>query len=834
MKIVDPLAQSFYVEPDSGIFATSIDLYFYSRDPELPVTIQLRPMQLGLPTNEVYPFSEVVIDPKDVQISDDASLPTRVTFESPVYLAGKQFHALAILSNSSVYNIWISRLTEIDVSTNDLAEEEQVLVSKQPLNGSLFKSQNGSTWNPSQLEDLKFKLNRANFVGSGNINFYNPNLSVGNDQVATLVKDSLEVNSKKIKVGIGTTIANALLPTLGNTIIQQNSNATGNFVGYAGSAFGGLGLINSGIGYTPSSGTFVFNNISLDTITGTGRDAKANITISNGVAVAATISNGGTGYSSGDVLGITTIGTQNLGRNLRLSVSEISGVNELIIDQVQGEYVTGVGNTLRYINNVGVSTDLNGSGGNVIVPTDGIETINDGLHIKVYHKNHGMNSPQNTVTISSAISDLKPTKLFSDYISTSTDDIQIESVSIANFDTFENVSVASTNPGYIRIDDEIISYTGVNTSTSPPTLTGITRAVDQTKSFSYTAGTLVYKYELSSISLRRINRTHSLEDVTVQEPYDLDYYHIKLDMSDQSSTMTNRTLSTGHPKLFIGETKSTGGSIINATQNIPFEIVKPIVQTMSLRGTNVSASLRTVSGSSVNGNEISFIDQGFEQINLNATNYFSSPRVVASKVNEDSKTTNLPANKSLNLNLNLSTANAYVSPVVDLDRVGMIFTSNRVNNAISNYSTDERVATLKDDPSSFVYATKPISLETPASSIKVILSAYINTQNDIRCLYAITDDPTSDLIYYPFPGYTNLTSSGDIISLSDSNGLPDKMISKTDVIGFDSDVLDYREYEFTIDSLPAFRYFGIKLIGTSTNQAYPPRFKDLRVIALAW
>jgi hypothetical protein len=357
MKIVDPLAQSFYVEPDSGIFATSVDLYFYSRDPELPVTIQLRPMQLGLPTNEVYPFSEVVIDPKNVQISDDASLPTRVTFESPVYLAGKQFHALTILSNSSVYNVWISRLTEIDVSTNNLAEEEQVLVSKQPLSGSLFKSQNGSTWNPSQFEDLKFKLNRANFVGAGNINFYNPNLSVGNNQVATLVKDSLEVTSKKIKVGIGTTIANSVLPTLGNTIIQQNSNATGNFVGYAGSAFGDLGLINSGIGYTPSSGTFVFNNVSLDTITGSGRDARANITITNGVAVAATISNGGTGYSSGDVLGITTIGTQNLGRNLRLSVSEISGVNELIIDQVQGEYVTGVGNTLRYINNAGVSTD---------------------------------------------------------------------------------------------------------------------------------------------------------------------------------------------------------------------------------------------------------------------------------------------------------------------------------------------------------------------------------------------------------------------------------------------------------------------------------------------
>jgi hypothetical protein len=185
------------------------------------------------------------------------------------------------------------------------------------------------------------------------------------------------------------------------------------------------------------------------------------------------------------------------------------------------------------------------------------------------------------------------------------------------------------------------------------------------------------------------------------------------------------------------------------------------------------------------------------------------------------------------LNVNLSTANAYVSPVIDLHRVGMMFISNRVNNIITDYVNDDRVSTLKDDPSSFVYATKPISLETPASSIKVYMNSYINTQNDIRCFYSITDDPNSELIYYPFPGYSNLTASGDIINLSDSNGLPDKIVPKTDVIGFDSDELDFREYEFTIDNLPTFRYFSIKIVGTSTNQAYPPRVKDLRVIALA-
>ena len=833
MKIIDPLAQSFYVEPDSGIFVTSVDLYFYSRDPELPVTVQLRPIQLGLPTSEVYPFSEVVVEPKNVNISNDASIPTRVTFDSPVYLAGKQFHALTILSNSSVYNVWISRLSEIEISTSNLPEDEQILVSKQALSGSLFKSQNGSTWTPSQLEDLKFKLYRANFVDSGNINFYNPDLSVGNDQIATLVRDSLEVSSKKIKVGIGTTIAQSNLPSLGNTIIQQNSNATGNYVGSAGSAFSTLNIINAGIGYTPSSGTFVFSNVALDNITSGGRDATANITISNGVAIAATIANGGTGYSVGDVLGITTIGSKNLGRNLRLSVSNISGVNEIIIDQVQGEYLTGVGNTLRYINNLGISTDLKATGANVTIPAGGIVEIYDGLHIKVNHKNHGMNSNQNLVAISNVSSDLKPTKLFTDYASSSTEDISIESVSIANFDTFENVSVGATNPGYIRIEDEIISYTGVNSTSSPPKLTGITREIDQTKSFNYSAGSLVYKYELSGVSLRRINKTHDLSDSTVSSTIDLDFYNIKLDMSDQNFTMTDRSSSSGYPKLFLNETKSTGGSKINASQNIPFEIVKPIVQTMTLRGTNVNASARTVSGSSIGGNEISFIDQGFEQINLNATNYLETPRIISSKVNESQKLSTLPANKSFTLNVNLSTTNAYVSPVIDLDRVGMIFTSNRVNNPISDYVNDDRVSTLKDDPSSFVYATKPISLETPASSIKVFMTAYVNTQNDIRGFYSITDDPNEELIYYPFPGYNNLTSNGEILNLSNSDGLPDKKVSKVDTVGFDSEILDFREYEFTIDNLPSFRYFGIKLVGTSTNQAYPPRIKDLRVIALA-
>jgi hypothetical protein len=52
---------------------------------------------------------------------------------------------------------------EEDVSTVNKIESEKIIVSQQPLLGSLFKSQNGATWDPSQLEDLKLTIYRANF-----------------------------------------------------------------------------------------------------------------------------------------------------------------------------------------------------------------------------------------------------------------------------------------------------------------------------------------------------------------------------------------------------------------------------------------------------------------------------------------------------------------------------------------------------------------------------------------------------------------------------------------------------------------------------------------------
>ena len=224
----------------------------------------------------------------------------------------------------------------------------------------------------------------------------------------------------------------------------------------------------------------------LDTITGHGRGATADISVSNGVAVAATVSGVGTGYQVGDVLGITTVGLNSIGRNARFSVVSIGQTTELILDNVQGNFVVGSANTMYYYNSSGISSELNsGVGGDVQVGN--VNVINDGLHFKVNHKNHGMYFTKNNVKITEVESDIKPTKLTAAYNTGDTGSISLQDAS--NFSTFENVGVGTTNYGYLKIGEEIISYTSVNGN-----LVGVSsRGIDDTsnQSRNYPVGTLV-------------------------------------------------------------------------------------------------------------------------------------------------------------------------------------------------------------------------------------------------------------------------------------------------------------------------------------------------------
>jgi len=708
----DPLAQTFFVDDETGVFITKVDVFFSEKDDNLPVIAQIRETTIGTPNLTILPYSEVEIDSKDVNLSTDGTVPTTITFEAPVYVSGQKEYALVLLSDSTEYRVWISRLGEADVTTLD-SESGQKLVSKQPILGSLFKSQNASVWTPSQYEDLKFTLYRANFTGQGFVGFFNPQLP---RSLSRIGRDGLTIQSRNLSVGIGTTVVEPDLE-FGNTILQVGKNNSGTLVGYAGSATSTLSITNAGVGYTPSSGGYTFAGVALTAVTGNGINATADIYVEGGVAVGATINEGGKGYTVGDVLRPLTVGNTQLGRNMKLSVSEISGNNELIIDNVQGEFDTST--QLSYINKAGITTTINsGIGGNAI-PVSPIRVNTDGLHIEVFQRNHGMHTRINQVTLSDIASDVSPTTLSVDYSKSSTGNISIGNSTV--FGQFEGVGVGTTNPGYAKIGKEVISYTGVAANT----LTGITRGIDNTQATNHSSSDLVYKYELDGVSLRRINRTHSLADVTKSNPIGLDYYNVKIDFDDTDYGTDRGSGSTLGAKFFNTNIKA-GGIAAKGTYNLPFNLIIPKINTIEPRGTDVVIQARTISETSISGSEASYVDKGYTEVTNYQKNYFEDPRMIASQINENTYLVTQPGNKSLTVGVNFFTSDNRLSPAIDLDNSSIVFVTNRVNAPITDYAGDPRVNTTVDDPNNFTYVSKNVLLENPATGLKVFLDAYIS------------------------------------------------------------------------------------------------------------
>ena len=159
----DPLAQTFLIEDatlEGGVFLTKIDIFFFTKDEEIPVALDVRTVENGNPTQTILPFSKVVKQADDVFTSTDASKPTTFTFKAPVFLPYRTEHCMVLTSDSNQYKVFISLLGNDAIDAAHLGEK----ISEQPYIGVLFKSQNASTWTPSQYEDLMFKIYRADFT----------------------------------------------------------------------------------------------------------------------------------------------------------------------------------------------------------------------------------------------------------------------------------------------------------------------------------------------------------------------------------------------------------------------------------------------------------------------------------------------------------------------------------------------------------------------------------------------------------------------------------------------------------------------------------------------
>ncbi len=280
INYTDPLAQSFLIKMEGGVFITSADFYFGDKDTSLPVWVQIRHMENGFPTPKVLPFGESSLDPADVNVTADASVATKFTFPSPVYLDKDRDYCVVLRSDSDVYTAWVSEMGQRDIFSNDF-------IDQQPHAGSLFMSQNNNTWTADQTRDLKMTLYRADFSTStnGSVVFENDTLPV-----ETLLPNPIETISgtKTFRVrhfshgnydqAVSNITIDGVVPDRTGSILRWTDDTVES---------------TSGNDATDSSASIVGTG-------GTGSGITATLTTSGDDSVTCVITNPGQGYTAGD------------------------------------------------------------------------------------------------------------------------------------------------------------------------------------------------------------------------------------------------------------------------------------------------------------------------------------------------------------------------------------------------------------------------------------------------------------------------------------------------------------------------------------------------------
>ena len=866
VEYTDPLAQTFTVggniqvksdidtdDDVNGVFLTSVDVFFARIDSgNAPIRVEVRETQLGTPTLTTI-GKPVTLRPRGsvngvetqlIKTSDSGEIATNIRFPEPIFLPpGREYAIVLISDQSDEYEVWTAVMGDKTINTQQLPDVDQIIYTKQFALGSLFKSQNGSIWSTDQNQDLKFKLYKAEFTqSSGTAYFYNPPLDQSNDYVSKLINNPITVLPKTGKIGITTTNDGNFIGivTVGRKLAGVNGNGGSAIIVGQGSTVTNTVLTENGQNYPAN----LSQSVDTFNFSGKGSGLKINlVTDSNGTITGfgqSTVDpDYGSGYQVGDVVGIKTSDTST-GRDARITISEIGGVDTLYLTNVQGEFgVDGsgkefaVGAAVSYYSD---STTIVSAAGTNIISSNADGGIYSGDYFKVDHFNHGMYSRTNKLVIDNIKSDVPATVLNSELTVEETSSINV--VSIADFTTFEGQTVDGTNLGYVKIGGEIIAYNNASGTTLTINTNG--RGIDGTLATNHSLNSIVEKYEFGGVSLRRISgiKTSISPDASSSNdiPIDIDSYYVKIDRSnnkgiDRSSDGVEP--SKNYPQLSFNDEKLIGGDSVTASENLVFNSINPSYDITTPGSTTfATAKVRTTTATSIDGQEVSFNDNGYEDVQLNSMNSLSSLRMVASEVNQNEYLTSLPRNKSFTTAITFTSndPNNALSPILNLDQAGSILNINRLNKPITDYPNDNRVNSIVDDPHSSVYYSNITTLQNPASGLKVIISAERPGDADFRLLYTTVKADSSEIeqSYDLFPGYNNLKQTTEgflVVDPSKNSGLPDRKVRAS----LDGEFL---EYEFTIDNLDLFTGYGIKIVMSSSNQAQAPRFADLRIIAL--
>jgi len=869
IEYTDPLAQTFVVGGNvlapsavnanrdlNGIFVTAVEVYFSTVDTvsNTPIRCEIRStIADARPSTTVIGRSKT-LRPKGTDAngnevtliesdSESASKATKFTFPEPIYLApGKSYAFVLVAPNSTAYTVWTGRHGEIAVNPDTIQGADSgasLFYSTQYGAGAIFKSQNGALWTEDQSQDITFKIYKAKFTSqSGSVFFNNPDLNDSNGYVSKLLDNPILTLPKTGSIGITTNFTNADITKLvaGRKISASFNTSTAVITG-TGSTVDGASILSGGTNYTNTAS--LTNSVDTFAITGKGSGLKLNLTVADGIITGldgtTPIVAPGNGYQVGDVVGIVTSDAGNQGTGGQITIDAIQGVDTLFLTDIQAtasSFNPNSGIGISFFNDADTTTPTGTiTGDNEILSRSFDGGVNDGNVIKVNHFNHGMYSSTNKVELTDIESDVAPTKLGSSLSRTETNVISVASTS--QFVNFEGLPVSADNIGYVKVGTEIIGYQSVgNGILNIGSGSNKQRGVDSTIVIDHNVNSIIKKHEIGGVSIRRLE----VANLSLSNLIGLDHYHVTFDRSANGKDRSTDTSTS--PQLSFNTESFVGGSNVKASQNILYGALVPRYDVLTPTGVNgattgIEASIRTTTGTSVDGQESSFVDKGFQTVQLNSYNPLESVRLVASKVNENQY---LASEKSFTTILNFTSNDENISPIVKLSSGSETeFINHRLNNPIGleNYDIDNRVNSIIDDPHSAEYISNTVVLNNPATSLKVLLSAFRPSSSDFRVLFSLVRADSSEIsqAFELFPGFKNVTKiDGDGFLVTDeskNDGRPDTVVTP-------SKNNEFKDYQFTVDNLPEFVGFTIKIVMSGTNQAQPPRIRELRAIAVKW
>ena len=174
---LSPLTQTFTVDKNvyyNGVYVNSLDLFFRQKQianttiPNLPVTVQIRPVSKGLPSSStIIPGAEKTLTTEAIFASAafpsiaNAACATTFDFDMPVYLPPDEY-AICIQTNSMEYQVWTGREGDTPLSPTEISPTYRI--PKQPNIGTLYRPNNTGVMSPVPSETLMFRVNACKFA----------------------------------------------------------------------------------------------------------------------------------------------------------------------------------------------------------------------------------------------------------------------------------------------------------------------------------------------------------------------------------------------------------------------------------------------------------------------------------------------------------------------------------------------------------------------------------------------------------------------------------------------------------------------------------------------